>query len=271
MCQDRGRNIWRREVVGEGADVLGHATNAAPVSAGEVRARRASGSEVISCSGRLMRSQYRTTGRKVSLAVVSGECSFSSCWSTGACTRSAKESPASSEHRQPVDRGGGRAGDHVGRARADGGQARVGGEPVAHLGVGNGGVHHALLVARQVVGQLVLELLDGLGEPADVAVAEDSPDAGEEVVPLPIALDALDAEVLDECLTRGQSDCGHDESTLPDVGRRSRRGARCRRPTLWSAGGRLRRPCQGGGIAVLECPRVRWRQTLGGAARRASR
>ena len=68
----------------------------APVSAGEVSTRIASGRAVTICSGRWMRSQYRETGRKQSLTETSWVWADSSCWSTGATLRRAKISPGRS-------------------------------------------------------------------------------------------------------------------------------------------------------------------------------
>ena len=72
----------------------GRPRKTAPVSTGEVRMRITSGMTVMTCSGRLIRSQYLTTGRNVSLALVSCDPWCSSCCRTGLCTRSAKASPA---------------------------------------------------------------------------------------------------------------------------------------------------------------------------------
>ena len=58
------------------------------------------------------------------------------------------------QHRDAVGGGQRRAGEHVGRARADRRGARHGLQPVAHPGEADRGVHHALLVAGQVVGHL---------------------------------------------------------------------------------------------------------------------
>ena len=71
----------------------GRASVTAPVSAGDVRTRIASGSAAMICSGRLIRSQYRDTGLKQSLTDVSWEPGDSSCCNTGAGRRVAKMSP----------------------------------------------------------------------------------------------------------------------------------------------------------------------------------
>src|SRR3546814_9514714 len=51
--------------------------------------------EAISCSGRLMRSQNRDTGRKQSLTETSDDNGNSSCCNTGSTCRLAKISPGS--------------------------------------------------------------------------------------------------------------------------------------------------------------------------------
>ena len=65
----------------------------APVSAGDVRTRIASGSAANICSGRLIRSQYLETGLKQSFTEMSWELADSSCCRTGATLRRAKISP----------------------------------------------------------------------------------------------------------------------------------------------------------------------------------
>src|SRR5262249_43746218 len=82
------------------------------------------------------------------------------------------------------------AGDHVGGAGADGGGAGEGAQAVVQLGEGGSGVHHRLLVAGEVVGELAL-LLQRLADARDVAVAGDAPAAGEELLAAAVALDVL--------------------------------------------------------------------------------
>ena len=55
----------------------------APVSAGLVSTRIACGSAVSNCSGRVIRSKNRDTGRNASLTVASASVGCSSCCSTG--------------------------------------------------------------------------------------------------------------------------------------------------------------------------------------------
>ena len=67
------------------------------------------------------------------------------------------------------------------------------------LGVGDGGVHHRLLVARQVVAQAAV-LLQRLADAGDVAVAEDAEHAGEERRRRAVALDLLGGQERDQRL-----------------------------------------------------------------------
>ena len=62
----------------------------APVSAGSVSTRNASGRDARSCSGREMRSKNRETGRKASFALASRSVGCSICWRTGSGARFAK-------------------------------------------------------------------------------------------------------------------------------------------------------------------------------------
>ena len=68
----------------------------APVSTGSVSTRIAASRADGSCSGRLMRSKKRDTGRKASLTETSSERGSSSSCSTGLATRVEKMSPGSS-------------------------------------------------------------------------------------------------------------------------------------------------------------------------------
>ena len=69
-------------------------------------------------------------------------------------------------------------------------------QPVAHPGEAGGRVHHALLVAGQVVGQIrapgQLGLEQGLADAGDVAVTEDAEASGDrrllDAVPLAVLL-----------------------------------------------------------------------------------
>ncbi len=84
------------------------------------------------------------------------------------------------QDRHAVDGGARRAGDHVGGARADRRCAGERAQPVVHLGVGGRGVHHRLLVARQVVAHRAALFLQRLPDAGDVAVPEDAEHAAEE-------------------------------------------------------------------------------------------
>src|SRR4029077_77708 len=85
------------------------------------------------------------------------------------------------------------------RTRADRRGARPRLQPVAVARVGDGGVHHRLLVARQDVAQAAV-LLEGLADAGDVAVTEDPEHAGQERRPLAVALDLLLGQEGDERL-----------------------------------------------------------------------
>ena len=110
------------------------------------------------------------------------------------------------EHGQAVDRGRGRAGQHVGRTRADGCRARDGGHAVVHLGVTRGRVHHGLLVAGLVVGQVLPVLEKGLAQSGHVPMAEYAEYGGDESTLLAVALAVLHGQILDHRLRRGQAD-----------------------------------------------------------------
>ncbi len=104
------------------------------------------------------------------------------------------------QHRQPVDRRGGCAGDHVGRPGADRGAAGNRAEAVLRLRVAGGHVHHALLIAGLVQPEVFAVLQQGLADARDVAVAEDADRATKERLGVAVALDALGGEELDDGL-----------------------------------------------------------------------
>src|SRR3990172_7385344 len=129
----------------------------------------------MSCSGRLMRSQYRETGRRASLTETSSDSGSSSCWSTGATRRVAKMSPGSS-----------RTGRRLTVAAAAPG---------------------TMFIARLDVAERVLARLQRLPEAGHVAVPEDAEDAREEGIGATVALDRLDFEEGDDGL-RGRQATG---------------------------------------------------------------
>ena len=111
---------------------------------------------------------------------------------------------ADEEHRQPVDVGERRGGDHVGRARADRGGDRVGAAAALRLGVGDRGVGHRLLVLAAPGRQRVADAVQRLADAGDVAVAEDRPDALDEALTV---LGHLHAQPAHHRLRGGQPDC----------------------------------------------------------------
>ena len=66
-------------------------------------------------------------------------------------------------------------------------------------------VNHRLLVAGEVVGELVPGFEKRLSHSGNVAVAEDAEAAGEETVALAVALNLLGCEEAHQCLGDGQS------------------------------------------------------------------
>ena len=110
------------------------------------------------------------------------------------------------EHGQAVDGCGGRAGDHIGRAGADGGGAGQRCQAQVGLSEADGRVDHRLLVAGLVVGQIAAALLEGLSQAADVAVAEDAEHGRDQAARLAVALAVLCLQELDDRLGHGQAD-----------------------------------------------------------------
>ena len=95
------------------------------------------------------------------------------------------------QQRNAIGGGGGRSGQHVGRARAHRGGAGIDLPAQLLLGETGGGVGHALLIAALVHHQVTGVLLQGLAQAQYVAVTEDGEDAGDE-----LGFHAVDAEVL---------------------------------------------------------------------------
>ena len=113
----------------------------------------AASSDEGSCSGRLTRSKNRDTGRNTSLTDTSYDVRVLQLLQHRARHPGGEHVARQQQHRQPVHRGQRGSGDHVRRAGPDRGGAGQRREPVAHPRVAGRGVHHALLVARLVVGQ----------------------------------------------------------------------------------------------------------------------
>ena len=126
----------------------------APVSAGSVSTRIAPSSAAGSCSGRQTRSKNRDSGRNASLTDTSYPRGLLQLLQHRAADPGGEDVAGQQQHREPVDRGQRRAGEHVGRRRADRRGAGHGRQPVERAGVPDGRVHHRLLVAGQVVRQV---------------------------------------------------------------------------------------------------------------------
>ena len=95
------------------------------------------------------------------------------------------------QKRQVVDGRGQRGGDHIGCADADGRRAGNDLAAVVLLGVGDGGVRHALLVAALVDAQVAGVFLQRLAQADDHAVPEDREDAVHERLLHAVKLDVL--------------------------------------------------------------------------------
>ena len=119
------------------------------------------------------------------------------------------------QHRHAVDGGGGRAGHHVRRAGPD--RAGAGQRLGAQRGAceAGRGVHHRLLVAGLVVGQLSPALLQGLPQAAHVAVSENAEDGRNQPPPLTVELAVLSRQVLYKSLPHGQAFGPHAATLRP--------------------------------------------------------
>ena len=119
---------------------------------------------------------------------------------------------ADEEHRQAVDVGERRRGDHVGRARADRGGDRMGAAPALGLGVGDRRMRHRLLVLAAPGRERVADAVQRLADAGDVAVAEDRPDALDEALAV---LGHLHAQPAHHRLRRRQPDRSRSSVPLP--------------------------------------------------------
>ena len=117
------------------------------------------------------------------------------------------------QHGDPVDGRQRCARNHVERPGSDRRRARECLQPITRAGVGDRGVHHALLVAREVVLQPVLPgrgvdlvLQQGLPDASHIPVSEDAERSGDEPLLDPIPLAELAREEADQRLTGSQAD-----------------------------------------------------------------
>jgi hypothetical protein len=113
------------------------------------------------------------------------------------------------QHRQPVHRRHGGAGDHIRCARTDRRRARKRLQPVLHFCVGNRCVDHPLLVAGLVIGQVFTHFFQRLSQTGHVAVTEDAENCGNKPLRCIIPGDVLRGEKSHNCLGRGQANCPH--------------------------------------------------------------
>ncbi len=122
------------------------------------------------------------------------------------------------QHRQAVDGGRGRAGDHIGGARPDGTEAGKGLQAILDFRIGSGGMDRPLLVAHLVIAEIGV-LQQRLAHAGHAAVAKDAKAAGKEGRLHAVVLDVLILEEFDECLRHGEAYCfgfGHRYLLLCD-------------------------------------------------------
>ena len=108
------------------------------------------------------------------------------------------------KQRNAVRRGGTAGGDHVERTRADG---RGAGDDLAAmllLGIGDGGVRHALLIVSLIVGQVVTALFERLADTDHTAVTEDTENTFDELGFHAVKADILVVEEFDKGLRHGE-------------------------------------------------------------------
>ena len=111
------------------------------------------------------------------------------------------------QHRQPVDVGDPRRRQQVHRSRADRGGDGHHLPPVPRLCIGHGGQRHALLVVPAEGGEGAARAMQRFAHAGDIAVAEDSPAAGEQRRLRPVVQQgALGREVAHDGLRRGEAD-----------------------------------------------------------------
>ena len=245
MCQTRFANSSSGQSNASACTSCGSAIVTAPVSAGSVSTRIAPSRACASISGRHTRSKNRHSGRNASLTWMSYPVGCSSSCSTGLPTLVAKMSLGSNSTgcRFVVATRG--AGQHVRRARPDRRGAGHGLQPVERAGVAGGRVHHALLVAGQVVGQVRLtrggRLQQRLPDARHVAVAEDPEGTRDQSSFHTVALAVLVRQEPHHRLRDGQSHRCH----LPDLlGSSSRPGGPPGSACFWACPGTRRAACR---------------------------
>ena len=110
------------------------------------------------------------------------------------------------ENRQAVHMGQRGGGDHIGRARADGGGDRHRPAAFVGFGIGDGGMCHGLFVMAAPCGHYILDAMQRLAQTGHIAVTKDRPDAFDK----PLALFGhLDGQPFHHGLRGSEPDCGH--------------------------------------------------------------
>ncbi len=114
-----------------------------------------------------------------------------------------KDVAGQQQHRQAIDGGQRRAGNHVGCARPDGRRAGVGTQTVTGFGKAGGEMHAGLLVAHQDIWKIEI-LLQRLADAGDISVAKDAEHSGKKLMLPAISLHILILEKANQRLC-----CGH--------------------------------------------------------------
>ncbi len=156
-----------------------------------------------------MRSKYRDTGRKQSLADVRPSSKSSTCWSTGSGARETKMSPGRKSTGSRLTCAVAAAVTRFVAPGPDRRRARHHPPPEMRLRIRNRRVRHRLLVVRTVRRQRGTMPVKRLAESGDVSVAEDRPHAGEERDLAPIVDRALCGQITDQRLRHRQPDHRH--------------------------------------------------------------
>ena len=92
------------------------------------------------------------------------------------------------KNRQTVHMRQCRSGYHVGRPRPDRGRHRHRTFAIGCLGIGNGGMRHALLVMTAPCRKLIANTVQGLAKPRDIAMPENGPAPAKEGIAITVYL-----------------------------------------------------------------------------------
>ena len=115
------------------------------------------------------------------------------------------------QHQQRNAVGGGAAtsGNHIGRARADGGHAGNNGLAIHLLGISHSSQRHILLILALIKFQVMAPLLQRLTHAHHAPVAKNAKDAADELAFYAVTFDILIVQELYQRLGHGQSNSLH--------------------------------------------------------------